>query len=38
MGVDCGPCLAPRARLTADEQRRLRENLVEAGFGELAAR
>jgi N-acetylneuraminate lyase len=34
-GLDCGVCLLPRPRLDADQQRVLREGLVEAGFGEL---
>jgi N-acetylneuraminate lyase len=28
-GIDCGPCLAPRRPLTADEERRLRAGLEE---------
>ncbi|MGH9308364.1 MAG: dihydrodipicolinate synthase family protein [Vicinamibacterales bacterium] len=35
-GLDCGACLPPRTRLTPDEQQALRENLIAAGFGELA--
>ena len=31
-GIDCGACLAPRARLDADQQRALNAALVAAGF------
>jgi N-acetylneuraminate lyase len=37
-GLDCGPCLPPRAPLTLEQQRSLQEGLVEAGFVELSAR
>jgi hypothetical protein len=37
-GLDCGACLPPRARLNGEQQRMLRESLVEAGFGELVGR
>jgi N-acetylneuraminate lyase len=34
-GLDCGACLPPRSRLSGEQQRVLRERLVEAGFDEL---
>jgi N-acetylneuraminate lyase len=34
-GLDCGGCLAPRRRLDEAEQRRLRADLVAAGFADL---
>ena len=37
-GLDCGTCLPPRGPLTLEQQRRLQENLAEAGFVELSAR
>jgi hypothetical protein len=37
-GLDCGACLPPRARLSAEQQALLRQNLVDAGFGDLIAR
>jgi N-acetylneuraminate lyase len=37
-GLDCGACLPPRTRLDGEQQRLLRDRLVEAGFGELVAR
>ena len=37
-GLDCGPCLPPRARLDAQQQARLRDALAAAGFPELAGR
>jgi N-acetylneuraminate lyase len=35
-GLDCGPCLPPRARLDADQQDQLRAALIAGGFPELA--
>jgi N-acetylneuraminate lyase len=37
-GLDCGACLPPRARLSAEQQRLLHESLVEAGFDDLVDR
>lgn len=37
-GLACGACLPPRARLSEQQQRQLRESLVEAGFDNLAGR
>jgi N-acetylneuraminate lyase len=34
-GLDCGDCLPPRARLSADQQATLRSDLVASGFGDL---
>jgi N-acetylneuraminate lyase len=34
-GLDCGPCLPPRAPLDETQQRALRESLVAEGFGRL---
>ena len=34
-GLECGDCLPPRARLSADQQAELRGELVAAGFGDL---
>lgn len=31
-GLDCGACLPPRGRLSAEQQRMLHDGLVEAGF------
>ena len=35
-GLDCGPCLPPRGPLAPDQQERLREALIAAGFPQLA--
>jgi N-acetylneuraminate lyase len=37
-GLDCGTCLPPRGPLTVEQQRGLRESLVEAEFPELGGR
>jgi N-acetylneuraminate lyase len=37
-GLDVGGCLPPRALLDADQQRRLRDDLATAGFGDLVGR
>lgn len=37
-GLDCGACLPPRTRLGDEQQRLLREGLIEAGFHDLVAR
>lgn len=37
-GLDVGVCLPPRARLDADQQTRLRDDLATAGFGDLVGR
>jgi len=37
-GLDCGACLPPRARLSAEQQVMLRDSLIEAGFSDLVAR
>ena len=34
-GLDCGPCLPPRARLDSRQQEQLRDALTAAGFGHL---
>ena len=34
-GLDCGPCLPPRARLDSHQQEQLRDALTAAGFGHL---
>ncbi len=36
-GLDCGPCLPPRALLNDDERRSLRESLLAEGFDGLIA-
>jgi N-acetylneuraminate lyase len=34
-GLHCGACLPPRGRLDAEQQARLRQHLIDAGFGDL---